>query len=112
MSQGILSVASGSGATVRAGFNAALARLATKASGTARPSDIAAGEDWLETDNPGGGIWSWWFYDGASDILLGTVNSSTHGACDRRGLAQRIRQGTCRGELHRKCSRGGQASDT
>ena len=78
MSQGILSVASGSGATVRAGFNAALARLATKASGTARPSDIAAGEDWLETDNPGGGIWSWWFYDGASDILLGTVNSSTH----------------------------------
>lgn len=78
MSQGALSVPGGDGASVRSGFNAAIARLATKASGTSRPSDIAAGEDWIETDNPGGGTWSWWLYDGSTDILLGTINSSTH----------------------------------
>jgi hypothetical protein len=78
MSQGSLTVADGDGGSVLAAINAALARLATKASGTARPSDIATGEFWIETDNPGSGTWSLWLYDGASDILAGTINSTTH----------------------------------
>lgn len=78
MSQGSLTVADGSGLAVLAAINAALARLATKASGTSRPSDIATGEFWIETDNPGTGVWSLWLYDGASDILVGTIDSSTH----------------------------------
>ena len=78
MSQGALTIADGSGLTVLAAINAAIARLATGASGTARPSDIGTGEMWIETDNPGGGTWSVWFYDGSTDILQGTVNTSTH----------------------------------
>lgn len=78
MSQGSLTIADGGGLAVLAAINAALARLASKASGTARPSDIATGEVWIETDNPGTGVWSLWLYDGASDILLGTINSTTH----------------------------------
>ncbi len=78
MSQAALAISNGSGAAVRAAIAAALARLATKASGTSRPSDIATGEFWIETDNPGTGVWSLWFYDGAADILFGTINSSTH----------------------------------
>ena len=79
MSQGVIPLsAGGGGAAVRGKINDALQRLQTKGSGTARPSDIAAGEDWIETDNPGAGTWSWWLYDGTSDILLGTINSTTH----------------------------------
>lgn len=78
MSQGPLTIADGSGLAVLAAINDALARLATMASGTSRPADIAAGECWRETDNPGGGIHSIWLYDGASDVLLFTLNTSTH----------------------------------
>src|SRR5690349_24712807 len=78
MSQGALSTSNGSGASVRSGINAALARLSTKASGTSRPTDIATGENWIETDNPGAGIWSLWLYDGASDILVGLIDSTSH----------------------------------
>lgn len=79
MSQGAIPMtAGGGGAAVRGYINAALARLQTKGSGTSRPSDIAAGEDWIETDNPGGGVWAWWLYDGTSDILLGIIDSTTH----------------------------------
>lgn len=78
MSQGTLTVGSGPGATVRAGFNAALQRLATKGSGTSRPSDIVAGEHWIETDNPGGGLWALWLYDGSSDILDAVIDTTNH----------------------------------
>lgn len=78
MSQGALSVANGPGGTVRSNFNAAIARLATRASGTGRPSDIATGENWIETDNPGAGIWSEWKYDGSNDILVRLINSTSH----------------------------------
>lgn len=78
MSQGLISVANGSGAAVRAAINAAFARLATKASGTARPADIQTGESWFETDNPGGGVWSLWLWDGTADCLLGTLDTGTH----------------------------------
>lgn len=76
--QGALSVANGPGGTVRANFNAAIARLATRASGTGRPSDIATGEEWIETDNPGTGVWSQWQYDGSNDILVRLINSTAH----------------------------------
>jgi len=79
MSQGVIPLsAGGGGASVRSKINDALQRLQTHASGTARPSDVAAGEFWIETDNPGGGVWSLWLYDGTNDILLGTINSTTH----------------------------------
>lgn len=78
MSQGALTIADGSGLAVLAAMNAAFARLATGASGTSRPADIATGEVWIETDNPGTGVWSVWRWDGASDALIGTLNSTTH----------------------------------
>lgn len=78
MSQDPLLVPSGSGLAVRVGFNAAIARLATKASGVGRPADIQVFEDWIETDNPGAGIVSWWLYDGSEDILIGTVDVVFH----------------------------------
>jgi hypothetical protein len=78
MSQATLTVGSGPGAAVRAGFNAALQRLATKGSGTSRPSDIVAGEHWIETDNPGGGLWALWLYDGTSDILDAVIDTNNH----------------------------------
>ncbi len=78
MSQGVLSTPNGSGLLVRTGFNAAIARLATKASGTSRPSDIAQYEEWIETDNPGSGIGTLWLWDGTTDIFLGLVNTTTH----------------------------------
>lgn len=91
MSQGVIPMsAGGGGAAVRTKINAALARLQTKASGTSRPSDIAAGEEWIETDNPGGGVWSWWLYDGSTDILLGTINSSTHAVVPTAALAKSL----------------------
>lgn len=79
MSQGLSPIASGGdGATVRSRLNAALQRLQTKASGTSRPSDIAAGESWIETDNPGGGLWALWLYDGTSDCLDAIIDSTSH----------------------------------
>lgn len=79
MSQGVIPLpAGGDGATVRAAINAALARVQTKASGTARPSDIGTYEDWVDTDTPGAGIATWYLWDGTSDIALGTFNTSTH----------------------------------
>jgi hypothetical protein len=78
MSQALLIVASGSGLAVRTDLNAALDRLATGASGTARPADIATGELWIETDNPGAGIWSVWKWDGSADVLTALWDSGAH----------------------------------
>lgn len=78
MSQDPLSTATGSGLAVRTGINAAIARLASGASGVSRPADIATFELWIETDNPGGGIASVWRYDGTTDVLIGLLNTTTH----------------------------------
>ena len=79
MSQGpIPMTAGGGGASVRAKINAALQRLQTKGAGTTRTTDIAAYEEWIDTDTPGGGIANWYLYDGTTDILLGTVDTTTH----------------------------------
>jgi len=78
MSQAALITATGSGLAVRTALNAAIARLATGASGVSRPADIATGELWIETDNPGTGVWSVWRWDGAADVLIGLLNSTTH----------------------------------
>lgn len=80
MSQGVIPLtAGGGGAAVRGYINSALQRLQTRGSGTSRPPDIAAGEVWIETDNPGAGVWSVWEFDGTADVLielLDTVNSA------------------------------------
>lgn len=78
MSQAALTLADSNGATFLAALNAALLRLATQGSGTGRPSDIQAYETWVDTDTPGAGVATWYLWDGASDIALGTVNTSTH----------------------------------
>lgn len=70
MSQGSLTINDGDGGTVLAKINDALQRLATRGSGTSRPSDIAAFEEWTDTDTPGGGVASRFLYDGSDDILL------------------------------------------
>ena len=78
MSQGAISVANGSGLSVRSAINAALARLQTKASGTGRPADITTYETWIETDNPGSGVVSIWQWDGTTDVLLGIFDTTAH----------------------------------
>lgn len=78
MSQGALTIANGSGGTVRAAINAALARLASGASGTGRPADIAVYECWTETDNPGAGIVSIWQWDGTNDVLVAIFDTVSH----------------------------------
>ena len=79
MSQGVIPLsAGGGGASVRAKINAALQRLQTKAAGTTRPTDIAAYEEWVDTDTPGGGIATLYLYDGTTDIALGTIDTTTH----------------------------------
>jgi len=79
MSQGVIPLsASGSGSAVRAKIDAALQRLQTKGSGTSRPADIAAYEDWIDTDTPGAGVVTWYLWDGTQDIPLATFNTSTH----------------------------------
>jgi len=105
MSQGVIPLsASGSGSAVRAKIDAALQRLQTKGSGTGRPSDIAAYEDWIDTDTPGGGIVTWYLWDGTSDISLGTIDTSGHTFTPASsnsanytlasGFANRLRNGT------------------
>lgn len=78
MSQGATSITNGSGSSVRAAINAALARLATVAAGTGRPADIATYEYWIETDNPGSGIVSIWQWDGTNDVLVGMFDTTAH----------------------------------
>lgn len=78
MAQGALAVPDSDGATVLSAIDAALLRLATKASGTSRPSDIQAHEYWIETDNPGGGIVTLWHFDGTTDILAALINTTAH----------------------------------
>ena len=79
MSQGAIPMTTGGGgASVRSKINAALQRLQTKASGTSRPSDIGAYEEWIDSDTPGGGIVTWYLYDGTTDIALGTFDTTNH----------------------------------
>ncbi len=87
MSQDLLITPAGSGLSVRTAINAAIARLATKASGTSRPADIATYETWLETDNPGGGVASLWLWDGTTDVLLGLLNTTTHAFTNAGSIA-------------------------
>lgn len=78
MTQGPLTIADSDGGTVLAALNAALLRLATKGSGTARPSDIQPHEFWVETDSPGAGVHTVWWYDGSNDISFATVDTTSH----------------------------------
>lgn len=49
--------------------------ILTSNSGTSRPSFAKAGTHWIDTTtNP----WSVYYYDGSSDVLCGTINTTTH----------------------------------
>ncbi len=79
MSQGDLTVPDGDGASVLADMNAAHARLASKASGTATPGDLADYEEFVDTDTPGGGIVSHHIKDGAGTLIkLGQADNTNH----------------------------------
>jgi hypothetical protein len=78
MSQGAVVIADDDGAAVLAALNAALARFNTTASGTGRPADAVAGTTWLDTNTPSATVWTLNFYDGTSDIALGTFDSTAH----------------------------------
>lgn len=101
MSQGSLTIADGDGLSVLAAINALGQRLATMASGTSRPSDIAAGEFWRQTNNPGGGVHSIWLYDGASDILFATLNTVSHAIALASGVLDAL-LGSTRGMLAKR----------
>lgn len=75
MAQNTLVVANASGATVRAGINAALAALGTLQSGASAPASPAAGWLWLDTDTPSATIWTLNFYDGTSWIPMFTIDT-------------------------------------
>lgn len=47
----------------------------TSNSGIQRPSYAVAGTVWLDNSTT---PWTWYFYDGTSDIAIGTFNASTH----------------------------------
>ena len=70
MSQDAKSIANGTGAAVRAALNLAIERLATNGKGNSRPSDISAGEFWIDDNTPSSTVWTLYFYDGASDIYV------------------------------------------
>jgi hypothetical protein len=78
MSQASPTIADGNGGLVRSGFNAALAAIVSGQSGTGRPSYAAAGTSWWDTDTPGGGVWTLNYYDGTSDVAIGTFDTGTH----------------------------------
>ncbi len=78
MSQHDPNVANGDGLTVRTGIVAALLAILSAHSGTADPTYKVAGMQWYRTDVPGTGIWTKYEWDGASAIVLGTLNTSTH----------------------------------
>src|SRR5690242_3657087 len=81
MSQATNVIAGGAGVgglTVRTEINLALAAIVSGHSGTVRPSYVAAGTTWWDTATPGGGVWTLNYYDGANDVPLGTLDTSTH----------------------------------
>lgn len=102
MTQGALLNGPGSGLAVRTHINNAIMRLASGASGVARPDDIATFECWIDTSSPGSGVATLWQWDGGADVLLGFVNTTTHAftsaatATDKGDLVKRGASGDVR----------------
>lgn len=76
MSQHDMNLANQAGAPFRADLNSALQAIATGNSGTSRPATVFAGQRWIKTDYAAN-TWGVYVYDGAADILIGTINTST-----------------------------------
>ncbi len=76
MSQDPKSISNGIGAAVRAAINLATERLATNGIGNSRPSDISAGEYWIDNNTPSATVWTLYFYDGAADIYVMQIDTT------------------------------------
>ncbi len=75
MSQHDLIIANDSGVNVRSDINDALQALASSNKGSSRPVSAYAGQVWVKDDvTP----WQVYCFDGAADILMGSINTSTH----------------------------------
>lgn len=75
MSQNSLTIANGSGATVRVAINNALDTLGSSSKGGSRPADAAAGRLWIDHDTPSSTEWTVNIFDGATDIRIGSLDA-------------------------------------
>lgn len=75
---GALVIPDSDGLTFLSNLNTALAQLGTQNAGNSRPADAGAGTIWVDKNTPSASIWSVFLYDGADDILLGYVNTTTN----------------------------------
>ena len=77
MAQHDYNIANASFPTVRTDINNVLSAINTCNSGSSRPSGAVAGTIWLDTS---GAVTAHLlkFYDGAADILLGTINTTAN----------------------------------
>ena len=76
MSQANMTLTNVARTLFRSNLNAALAALSSCQSGTSRPTDIPAGGLWVNTTTAT--AWVLNLYDGADDIAIGTVNTTTN----------------------------------
>ena len=71
-------IANGSGATVRADINSALAAIASTNKGPTAPPAPTAGMIWVDDNTPSSSEWTVFIYDGTDWISIGTVNTTTN----------------------------------
>lgn len=71
MSQHDFVIANATFPNTRTDLNAALQALASTNKGSAAPSTIYAGEQWIDEDTPSSTVWTWNFYDGTDSIDIG-----------------------------------------
>jgi hypothetical protein len=71
-------IANGSGATVRADINDALAAIASTNKGPTAPPAPTAGMIWVDDNTPSSTTWTVFMYDGTDWIALGTLNTTTN----------------------------------
>lgn len=76
MSQASMTLANVARSLFRSNLNNALAALSSCQSGTSRPTDITAGGLWVNTTTATAWVLNW--YDGADDIAIGTLNTTTN----------------------------------
>jgi len=77
MAQHDYNIANASFPTVRTDINNVLSAISTCNSGSSRPSGAVAGTIWLDTSGLATAHLLK-FYDGAADILLGTINTTAN----------------------------------
>lgn len=72
---GTIDATTKNGIALAADLNAWRTALHSTHKGAARPSYVTAGMTWI---NDSGSPWLWYIYDGSADILLGSIDSSSH----------------------------------